>query len=301
MADDCPKCPPVGAAPWLATFADLMSLLMCFFVLLLSFATIDAVKFKRMSLSMQSAFGVQKEVVASEIPMGTSIIAQHFSPARTEPTPLEEVKQSSNEQSTQLNVSIDKMADIKKKVLDAKIKEIESQTEVIKEALVKEIAEGRVFVERDGLKIIIRINEKGSFPSGSAILEVGFEPVMAKITEVVNDSVGIVHVAGHTDNIPISTDWFRSNWELSVSRSVTVAHFMLTRKGTNPNRIVVEGFADTKPLLINDTAENRAKNRRVEIIIIQEDPTKGIKPTELSVNLDKLDILYQTDGLQEFE
>ena len=70
MSDECPKCPPVGAPLWLATFADLMSLLMCFFVLLLSFATMDAKKFKKMADSMENAFGVQKDVPAYDIPMG---------------------------------------------------------------------------------------------------------------------------------------------------------------------------------------------------------------------------------------
>ena len=88
---DCPKCPPAGAPLWLATFADLMSLLMCFFVLLLSFATMDAKKFKATAESMENAFGVQRDIEAAEIPMGTSIIAQHFSPASTNPTLLEEI------------------------------------------------------------------------------------------------------------------------------------------------------------------------------------------------------------------
>ena len=283
MADECPKCPPAGAPLWLATFADLMSLLMCFFVLLLSFATMDAAKFKEMAGSMEKAFGVQRDIPAVEVPMGTSIIAQHFSPAHTEPTPLEEIKQTANQQIPKLGISVEDMDDVKQKMLQAKIGEIEDQADKIEDSLAQEIGEGLVSVETEGLKIIIRINEKGSFPSGAAVLKAGFEPVMEKITSAVNDSVGIVHVTGHTDNIPISTDWYRSNWELAASRSVTVAHFMLNTKGTDPERIVVQGYADTKPLVPNDTAENRAKNRRVEIIIIQEDPTIGLKAEDVTM------------------
>ena len=282
MADECPKCPPAGAPLWLATFADLMSLLMCFFVLLLSFATMDIAKFKQMAHSMDEAFGVQRDIVADEIPMGTSIIAQHFSPAQTDPTPLEEIKQTTKQQTPVLGISIEDMEEVKQKVLQDKIVEIEDQAEIIKDSLDQEIGEGLVSVETEGLKIIIRINEKGSFSSGAAVLKAGFEPVMEKITSAVNDSVGIVHVTGHTDNIPISTDWYRSNWELAASRAVTVAHFMLNTEGTDPNRIVVQGYADTKPLVPNDTAENRAKNRRVEIIITQEDPTIGLNAEDVS-------------------
>ena len=290
MADECPKCPPAGAPLRLATFADLMSLLMCFFVLLLSFASMDANKFRKMAESMENAFGVQRDVVAVEIPMGTSIIAQHFSPAQTQPTPLEQIKQTTNQQSSKLDVSLEEMEDIKQKMLQAKIGEIEDQAEKIEGSLAQEIGEGLVSVETEGLKIIIRINEKGSFPSGAAVLKAGFEPVMEKITAAVNDSVGIVHVAGHTDNIPISTDWYRSNWELAASRAVTVAHFMLDKKGTDPERIIVQGYADTRPLVPNDSAENRAKNRRVEIIITQDDPTLGLKAADVSE-------IIQTDAL----
>jgi chemotaxis protein MotB len=282
MAEECPKCPPAGAPLWLATFADLMSLLMCFFVLLLSFATMDASKFKKMAESLENAFGVQRDIPATEIPMGTSIIAQHFSPAQTEPTPLEEIKQSTNQQSTAINMSVEEMEEIKQKILETKIAEIEDQAEKIKEAMAKEIEKGLVSVETEALKIIIRINEKGSFPSGTAIFKSGFEPVMNKISVAVNDTVGTVHVAGHTDNIPISTDWYRSNWELASSRSVTVAHYMMKKKGTDPKRIVVEGYANMRPLADNKTAKNRAKNRRVEIIIAQDDPTLGLNVEDIS-------------------
>lgn len=285
---DCPKCPPVGAPLWLATFADLMSLLMCFFVLLLSFASMDANKFKKMSESMMNAFGVQRDIPVDAVPMGTSIIAQHFSPAMTEPTVLDEVKQSTNQKDIQLDIDTEDMETMKQKVMGEKLKEIEEQADEIRESLEHEIAKGLVTVETESLRIIIRINEKGSFPSGSAVLKAGFEPVMEKITQSVNQSVGKVVVAGHTDDIPISTDWYRSNWELSAARSVTVAHFMLNNKKTDANRVVIQGFADTKPLVTNDSAKNRAINRRVEIIIEQEDPTLNIKKETQIINSEAL-------------
>lgn len=265
MADECPKCPPVGAPAWLATFADLMSLLMCFFVLLLSFATMDTIKFKKMADSMINAFGVQKDVPAYDIPMGTSIIAQHFSPAPTEPTPLEEVKQTTMQDSPNLEAA-------KKQLMELTQAEIEEQAEKIREDLKEEIKMGLVSVETENLKIIIRISEKGSFPSGSAVLNTGFEPVLTKITASVNESPGKVLVSGHSDDRPIRTQMYRSNWELSASRAVTVSHFMLDQPGTEPSRLVIQGYADTRPLVPNDSPENRALNRRVEIVIVQVEP-----------------------------
>ncbi len=270
---DCPKCPPAGAPLWLATFADLMSLLMCFFVLLLSFATMDAAKFKKMAISLENAFGVQRDIPATEPPMGTSIIAQHFSPAQTNPTPLEQIKQSTNKQSDTLDVDAENMEQVKQQLMEIMVEKVEDQAEKIKEALRNEIDKGLVTVETDGLKIILRIQEKGSFSSGSAILKSGFEPVMDKITESVKNAKGKIIIAGHTDDIPINTDWYRSNWELSASRAVTVAHHILRHKGIDQNRLIIEGYAETRPLVPNNSAANRAKNRRVEVIIAQDDPT----------------------------
>lgn len=267
---DCPKCPPAGAPLWLATFADLMSLLMCFFVLLLSFATMDAKKFKATAESLENAFGVQRDIEAAEIPMGTSIIAQHFSPASTNPTLLEEIKQSTSQSSTSLDVSLEEKEKIKQEIMEQALDNTQAEAKKIEERLKDDINKGLVSVETQGLKIIIRINEKGSFGSGSAILKSGFEPVMNRITESVISAKGKVLVAGHTDDIPISTDWYRSNWELSAGRSVSVAEFMLKNKKLDPKRIIIEGHADTQPLVPNTSSANRAKNRRVEVILVQD-------------------------------
>jgi len=266
MADDCPKCPPAGAPLWLATFADLMSLLMCFFVLLLSFATMDANKLKKVSESLEAAFGVQRDIPAAEIPLGTSIIAQHFSPAVTTPTLLEEVKQTINNTSDATEKNL--IEKIKKQIIEQAVNKTKKQADAIKQALSGEISEGLVTVGTDELKITIRINDKGSFKSGTAELKVGFRPVMQKITDAVLESKGTVMVSGHTDDIPISTDWFRSNWELSSSRAVSVAQFMLAKK-LKSERVVVQGYADTQPLVPNNSRANRSKNRRVEIILEQ--------------------------------
>ncbi len=93
MEDEEPKCPPPGLPLWMGTFADLMSLLMCFFVLLLSFSEMDVLKFKQIAGSMKFAFGVQNRLEVKDIPKGTSIIAQEFRPGRPEPTPIDVIMQ----------------------------------------------------------------------------------------------------------------------------------------------------------------------------------------------------------------
>ena len=274
MDDSAPpaKCPPAGAPAWVMTFADLMSLLMCFFVLLLSFATMDAIRFKRMADSMRDAFGVQKKIPANEIVKGTSVIAQHFSPAQTDPSPVEQIEQETQVEEQYLKIPGVQNEQMKKDLFEEAQRKVENEAENIKKSLQYEIDRGMVSVETENLRIVIRIHERGSFPSGSAVLNAGFSPAMDKITGAVRESSAKVVIAGHTDDIPIHTSSYRSNWELSSARSVTVAHEILRDKSIDPNRLVIEGHAETKPLAPNDSSENRAKNRRVEIILIQPDP-----------------------------
>jgi chemotaxis protein MotB len=254
-----------GLPAYMATFADLMSLLMCFFVLLLSFAEIDALKYKMVIKSLENAFGVQREVPSSEVPEGTSIIAQEFSPGEPKPTPLKVVRQDTMDNSRQaLKVTADA-----EQMAQQQVQQIAEETQQFREALQTEIEQGLIEVESQFSRIVIRIREKGSFPSGDARLNQGFIPILGKIHDVLLETDGRIAVAGHTDNVPINTARYRSNWELSTSRATSVVHELLAPQQMNSERFVLEGYADTRPLVPNDTAANRAKNRRVEIIVLK--------------------------------
>lgn len=257
-----------GAPAWVMTFADLMSLLMCFFVLLLSFSEMDVQKFKQIAGSMKMAFGVQREVRAHEIPKGTSIISKEFSPAKPQKTILNEVRQVTSNDTRRILAS-------KQAILTL----VKADARQIAKLLGQEIKDGQVEVETQGNKIVIRILEKGSFPSGMAELSEEFMPVISKIKKAVVSVKGSVKIAGHTDDKPIATTRFRSNWELSASRAVSVAHAILEKGGIASNRVEITGFGDTRPRFPNDNDENRAKNRRVDIIIVQ-DPTSLLKKTK---------------------
>ncbi|WP_339338630.1 flagellar motor protein MotB [uncultured Oceanicoccus sp.] len=287
---NCRKCPPPGAPVWMATFADLMSLLMCFFVLLLSFSEIDAMKFKRLAGSMSQAFGVQNKLKVIEPPKGTSIIAQEFSPGRPDPTPINEIYQHTDDL-TELSLEVDaskeydleagiewleagapnskKEAELLEQKIETMIKQTQQDARDLAQALQDQIAKGEVEVEAQARKIIIRIREKGSFVSGSADLTGDYLPLLQELRDVLATKEGAITIQGHTDDVPINTLRFRSNWELSTSRAVSVAHAIFTDGILNPNRVQVTGFAETKPLASNETAEGRAKNRRVEIVIQQ--------------------------------
>lgn len=288
--EQCEECVP-GLPAWMGTFADLMSLLMCFFVLLLSFAEMDVLKFKRLAGSMREAFGVQNQVDVNAIPKGTSIIAQEFSPGKPEPTPLETVMQKTTDSMDQtLEVLCE--AEVKKAVSSAcsesqddadnkqsqisefvaqKIEQMneEAETQAIDMAdkLQEEVAKDMVEIETKGRKIIIRVQEKGSFNSGSARLQDDFIPVLEKLVNILKGVEGTIAVEGHTDDIPIHTSQFPSNWDLSVARALEVAHGLFDDGSLDQQRFSIKGMADTQPLVPNDSPENRAKNRRVEIIL----------------------------------
>jgi chemotaxis protein MotB len=212
---------------------------------------------------MQEAFGVQAEIEVKTIPKGTSLIAQEFSPGRPEQTILNEVRQFTvNSNMNSLDIGQKRAIEIAEQERRA-----ETQAEALREALAREIADGKLLIRRESTNVIVQILERDSFPSGSAALESGFLPTLAKIGALLGPMTGAVTVSGHTDNVPISTSQYRSNWDLSAARAVTVAHELLDA-GMEPERIMISGHADTQPRASNDTAAGRALNRRIDITLV---------------------------------
>jgi len=259
MSDDGDqKAESAGVPAWVMTFADLMTLLMCFFVLLLSFSEMDAAKFKELSGSMKDAFGVQTEIEVRTIPKGTSVVAREFSPGKPDNSAINSVRQFT--------------IDSNRNTLDALNRELEKTKEHarrLREALRLEIARGDVAIQTEGMKVIIHIMENASFDSGLAAIREGFMPALGKIADLIDRNSGAITISGHTDNLPIANDQFRSNWDLSTSRAVSVAHQLLRISDLNPESVTVSGHADTRPRAPNNNAENRAKNRRVDISIVR--------------------------------
>ncbi|WEM41720.1 flagellar motor protein MotB [Photobacterium sp. DA100] len=289
------KCPPPGLPQWMGTFADLMSLLMCFFVLLLSFSEMDVLKFKQIAGSMKFAFGVQNMLEVKDIPKGTSVIAQEFRPGRPEPTPIEVIMQQTIDM-TQRTLDFhegdsDRAGGTKRdagKLTGGQSAEIATQQnqnnesemseaqeqllEVLKQALNREVEEGAIEVENLGQQVVIRIKEKGAFPEGSAFLQPKFRPLIRQVADLVKDVPGVIRVSGHTDNQKLDSELYRSNWDLSAQRAVSVAQEMEQVDGFNHQRLRVVGLADTQPLNDNSTPDARKANRRVEISIMQGEP-----------------------------
>ncbi|MFT6193765.1 MAG: chemotaxis protein MotB [Cognaticolwellia sp.] len=289
----------------MATFADLMALLMCFFVLLLSFSEMDVLKFKQIAGSMKFAFGVQNKIEVRDIPKGTSIIAQEFRPGKPEPTPIEVIQQQTMEMTqqmlefqagdetsaggrqeqrgTQRGGQSQNTADAistaasqqARNKLEQASQEQASQEQVndlvkkIAQQLEQQIQDGAIELESLGQQVTIRIRENGSFPSGSAFLQPQFKPIMREIGLLLNTVPGEIMISGNTDNQGINSELFTSNWDLSSKRAVAIAHEIIKVPGFDQSRLLVVGHADTRPLVPNINRLNRRRNRRVEIAINQ--------------------------------
>ena len=280
-----------GVPAWVMTFADLMTLLMCFFVLLLSFSEMDVAKFKELSGSMKDAFGVQTEIEVRTIPKGTSVIAREFSPGRPEPTAINSVRQFTIDSNRN---TLD--------ALDRELKEIEetrAHARRLRTALQEEISKGYVAIETEGMRVIIHIMEKASFESGLADVRSDFQPVLVKISGLIDNNSGDITVSGHTDDVPIANTRFRSNWELATSRAVSVAHELLSESVIDPVRVQVTGHADTQPRAPNDTSEGRAKNRRVDISIVRGGELDQIRQMSIRRNEVPQGAVEQSGATQE--
>lgn len=302
--EEC-NCPPPGLPAWLATFADLMSLLMCFFVLLLAFSEMDVLKFKQIAGSMKFAFGVQNKIEVKDIPKGTSVIAMEFRPGRPEPTPIESIQQQTMEMTQQVlefqdgeEASVGGQQKQRGKQRGGKSQQTDTQpqAETTSEAETREktnqtmqaiamqmqeqIVEGSIEMEALGQQIIIRIREKGVFSAGSAFVQPQFIPVLVKLGGIIADIPGIIEVTGHTDKQQISNELYRSNWDLSAQRAVAVAEELRKADNFDENRMAVIGLAASEPLVEGDEPESRSKNRRVEIAIEQG---KAMKADPISV------------------
>jgi chemotaxis protein MotB len=280
MEDDVKQ----GQPQWMATFADLMALLMCFFVLLLSFSEMDLLKYKQVAGSMAQAFGVQNEIVADGIPKGTSVIAQEFSPGRPQPTVEQVIQQQTvqnQEQSLETGDSefgidsdgVESSVGEAEQLMIEKLQVLQQQTlddaEKIREVIEDELSQDLVDIETGFRSITIRIRERGSFESGSAVINPDFIPVMDELRQILSGVNGQIAVEGHTDDIPIATAAIPSNWHLSAQRALSVAHELLVDDSIQDDRMMVIGYADTRPYESNETPEGRAHNRRVEIVIHQ--------------------------------
>lgn len=231
-----------GAPRWVVTFGDLMSLLLCFFVLLLSFSEMDRQKYKMVAGSMAKAFGIQRKIKANDSPKGATMVSLSFD--------QDLVPQHKREEYIALQ-TMEALGEDLKKALEGKLKGLEDKVEI----------------EVNGNQTMIRLQGGATFDSGRARIKPSMVPILEEIGRRLKTTDGDIIVAGHTDNVPIYGGRFESNLKLSIGRAAEVAEFMIDQVGIPPERISTMGFGKYRPAYTNDTEEGREKNRRVEIVL----------------------------------
>ena len=220
----------------------------------------DKAKYKQVAGSMHEAFGIQREIKIKDPPKGLNIIAQEFSAG----TPDKETLRNEMRQHT----TDDFRQYLKVASQDSVNKMLEEEKQRLLVALASEIEKGFVEVDIVRNTIVIRILEQGSFASGSTMLIEPFQSLLNKIALTIQNHPGAIVVAGHSDSMPISNSHYRSNWELSASRAVTVVHELMQQGDIAQERFRLEGYGQTRPIDSNDTIYGRARNRRVEVTLL---------------------------------
>jgi chemotaxis protein MotB len=243
---------------WLITYADLITLLMIFFVVMYAMSSIDKAKFDSLSVSLNKALHPSNKVQIDS--MGnTGIISKSAKDGEKESTDPnkspEELKRELEQQ---------RLDDLKKKV---------------EQFIQENNLAGQLNVIDTNRGVQITLNDTALFESGSAELKQEATRILGGLAPFLKIVPNEIAVEGHTDNVPINSARFPSNWELSAARAINVLHD-LEQEGIPAERMHAVGFADTLPLAPNDTVENRAANRRVNLIVIREHKPESIAPFE---------------------
>ncbi|MFH1201817.1 MAG: OmpA family protein [Candidatus Omnitrophota bacterium] len=168
--------------------------------------------------------------------------------------------------------------------LSSQLDELSAAKRLLEQRFKQEIADKQVRLEMADRGLIVTVVNEVLFDSGKAKLKSSAIPILDKVADILNENVAdmAIGVEGHTDNVPIKVSGWKSNWELSAARAMSVLHYLVDEKKVNPKRISATGYGEYKPVASNDTREGRQLNRRVEIVILPK-ISKGTTVREKAV------------------
>ncbi|MBM3266376.1 MAG: OmpA family protein [Candidatus Sericytochromatia bacterium] len=233
---------------WLLTYADLITLLLIYFIVLFAMSQIDTTKYKKMADAMSNAFNVIPSAggaADSVLPPGSKLVMPPIAPMHSEE--------------------------------EAAYRQVEKAVEDVAKQL-KATASFDVHEEKRGL--VISIADTALFGGGTADLNPNMQRALDQIANSVRNMPNRIHIEGHTDDLPIKTGRFPSNWELSTARATNVLRYLQERKGLPPSRLAAAGYGEHYPRVPNASPDSRAKNRRVDIVILREATSAKQEPAQ---------------------
>lgn len=263
--------PQGGGASWLNTFADLMNLLLCFFVLLFSMSTVDAEKFEMLVASLQNSFSIFPSGGASigDGMMVSSGVSQlefldTYYNEGANSSSQEEGQESNQDQEEQQQTE----NDLKAEYEEASLKESEQMAESIEQQLAQLQIGDQVEVDSNAQYVMLTLNGALLFDSAKAEIREDAIPLVDKLSTILQSyNNNSIYVEGHTDNVPIHNSKYESNDILSSYRAQSVKDYILSKTTLDPSKIRATGCGEYNPIADNSTPEGRARNRRVEIKI----------------------------------
>ncbi len=257
---------PVNHERWLVSYADFITLLFAFFVVMYSVSSVNEGKYRVLSDTLVGAFQprVDKITPIQIDDMATSLKPPE--PDSYQQDNLQSVKSESLVDLAQLE-PVQPMASDKQDVAEPNQDDLPSVAVDLKSSMSDYIDQDLIEVTQTKHWIEVEIKSKMLFASGTARISYKALKVMRTIAAILKPLPNVINVEGHTDNIPIKNAMFASNWELSASRAASVVH-IFTRLGIDPERLAAIGYAEYRPVADNTTADGRQKNRRVSLLIM---------------------------------
>lgn len=256
-----------GAPEWMTTFSDLMTLLLTFFILLYSMSSVSNVKFTQAADSLQNSFvgAGQKSILTG----GQWIPEKNEDADADDSAALSEMEAAAVEAAKAETAQVEMVTSEEQMMIAVDPEVIKMYQEVIdfieKNGLSEEIS---LSMDADG--VYMNVKEAILFHPGSAVITESGTAALQKVAELISNFENKVVIEGHTDNVPHHDQKFESNWELSAGRAISVLRQLAEQQNIDPARLSAVGYGEYNPLVPNDTAEQRAVNRRVNIVLVYE-------------------------------
>lgn len=253
---------------WAIPYGDLVTLLLAFFVVMYAISSVDDGKYRVLSESLVDAFRAPMQ--ADPIQVGDPTVAQERTPQDLRALVPIEVQPGLVEDGPQpIDMALSGMLDDgpDDAGMQAFLDDLADTAREIEQAMAQWIEDGDLRVTREAYWLEIEITSRLLFASGAATLNPQAEALLQEVGGILAPRVSRVHVEGHTDNVPIQTAVYPSNWELSSGRAAAVVS-VFEEVGVDPENLVALGYGEHRPAASNDTAEGRAENRRVSIVVL---------------------------------
>lgn len=246
---------------WLVSYADFITLLFAVFVTLYAMSQTDKRKVEALVASLRESFGYVKTGASAERVTVMDSTDLRVIPA-IKPEILTPGKGGEDE-------------GVHRKRTHAEAKDFQAIKTAIETYLARHGAQDKVSVEITKRGLVVSLKEAGFFDSGSAEVKESSYPLLAKVAESLMSFSNPVRVEGNTDNVPINSRAFKSNWELSTARATNIVHYLIENYSFQPEKISAVGYGEYRPIAGNDTDAGRTKNRRVDIVLLAKENEGG--------------------------